>query len=69
MKGLGDVVAKVTEVTGIAAAVKAIVGDDCGCAARRERMNAMFPFQTGKDQYYTEKIKDGNNTSLDSGRR
>ena len=64
MQGLGDVVAKVTQVTGIAAAVKAIVGDDCGCAARKERMNAMFPFQTGKDQYYTEKIKDGN-TSLD----
>jgi hypothetical protein len=57
MKGLGDVVAKVTEVTGIAAAVKAIVGDDCGCAARRDALNAMFPFQTGKDHYYTEKIK------------
>ena len=58
MKGLGDMVAKVTESTGIAAAVKAVAGDNCGCAARRERMNAMFPFQTGKDQYYTEKIKD-----------
>ena len=69
MRGLGDVVEHVAKVTGIAAAVKTIVGDNCGCAARRERMNAMFPFQTGKDQYYTEKIKDGNNTSLDSGRR
>jgi transketolase C-terminal domain/subunit len=46
MKGLGDVVAKVTEVTGIAAAVKAIVGDDCGCAARRERLNQMYDFRT-----------------------
>jgi hypothetical protein len=59
MQGLGDVVAKVTQVTGIAAAVKAVLGDDCGCEARRERMNAMFPFQT-------KKIKDGNNTRLDS---
>ena len=57
MQGLGDVVEHVAKVTGIAAAVKAIVGDDCGCEARRERMNAMFPFQT-------KKIKDGN-TSLD----
>jgi transketolase C-terminal domain/subunit len=46
MKGLGDVVAKVTEVTGIAAAVKAIVGDDCGCAARKERLNQMYDFRT-----------------------
>lgn len=59
MQGLGDVVEHVAKVTGIASAVKAYVGDDCGCAARKERMNAMFPFQTGKDQYYTEKIKDG----------
>ena len=66
MKGLGDVVEKVAKVTGIAAAVKTIVGDNCGCAARKERMNAMFPFQTGKDQYYTEKIKHGKDSSLDT---
>jgi hypothetical protein len=57
MKGLGDVVEHVAKVTGVAAAVKAVAGDDCGCAARRDALNAMFPFQTGKDHYYTEKIK------------
>ena len=50
MKGLGDVVAKVTESTGIAAAVKAVVGDDCGCAARRDALNRMFPFGSEKEQ-------------------
>jgi hypothetical protein len=57
MKGLGDVVEHVAKVTGVAAAVKAVAGDDCGCAARRARMNEKFPFET-------KKIKDGNNTSL-----
>lgn len=57
MKGLGDVVAKVTESTGIAAAVKAVVGDDCGCAARRDALNRMFPFN---------KPDDGKNSSVDT---
>lgn len=57
MKGLGDVVAKVTESTGIAAAVKAVVGDDCGCAARRDALNRMFPFN---------KTDDGKNSSVDT---
>jgi hypothetical protein len=47
-RGLGDVYKR---------QVKAVAGDDCGCAARRDALNAMFPFQTGKDHYYTEKIK------------
>jgi transketolase C-terminal domain/subunit len=46
INGLGDVIAKITEVTGIAAAVKAIVGDDCGCAARREYLNQKYDFRT-----------------------
>ena len=59
MKGLGDVVAKVTESTGIAAAVKAVVGDDCGCAARRDALNRIFPFN---------KLNDGKNSSVDTQR-
>ena len=49
MKGLGDMVAKVTESTGIAAAVKAVAGDNCGCAARRDALNRMFPFNKPDD--------------------
>lgn len=50
--GLGDSVAKVTEALGIdvvAETVAAAVGaDDCGCKARKEALNRMFPY--GKNQ-------------------
>jgi hypothetical protein len=59
MRGLGDMVAKVTESTGIAAAVKAVLGDDCGCAARRDALNRQFPFN---------KPQDGKDSSLDKVR-
>lgn len=37
--GLGDVIEKITEVTGIKKVVKTIFGDDCGCDERKEKMN------------------------------
>lgn len=40
--GLGDIVEAVTEATGIKKAVEAIT-DDCGCAARKEKLNKLFP--------------------------
>lgn len=60
MEGLGDLVAKVTEVTGIKAVVEAVAGKDCGCAQRQQKLNDMFPFQTPKDQYYQSKIDESN---------
>jgi hypothetical protein len=44
MEGLGDLVAKVTEVTGIKAVVEAVAGKDCGCAQRQAKLNEIFPF-------------------------
>ena len=41
-KGLGDIVTKFTEVTGIKDVVKAI-DPDCGCKARAEVLNDLFP--------------------------
>jgi len=41
-KGLGDVVEKITEATGIKAVVESLT-DDCGCAARKESLNKLFP--------------------------
>ncbi len=41
-KGLGDKIEKITEATGIKAVVEAIT-DDCGCAARKESLNKLFP--------------------------
>jgi len=41
--GLGDVVEKVTEATGIKSLVKGLT-DDCGCDARKDKLNRMFRF-------------------------
>ena len=44
--GLGDVVEKITEATGIKKLVKAIVGDDCGCDEKREKFNKAVNWRT-----------------------
>jgi hypothetical protein len=44
-RGLGDVVAMATAVTGIDRAVKAVVGKNCGCAARRAALNQAIPLK------------------------
>lgn len=37
--GLGDVVETITQATGIKKAVEWIMGDDCGCDERKEKLN------------------------------
>lgn len=48
-KGLGDTIAKITETSGIAAAVEAITKaagiQDCGCKKRQEQLNQIFPYK------------------------
>ena len=46
-KGLGDTVAKITEATGIAEAVKTVF-PDCGCEKRKEWLNKTFPYVNAK---------------------
>ena len=41
-EGLGDVVEKVLEKTGIAKAAKFILGDDCKCEERKEALNKIW---------------------------
>ena len=41
-KGLGDDIEKITEATGIKKLVKFIAGEDCGCDARKEKLNKIF---------------------------
>jgi hypothetical protein len=61
MEGLGDLVAKVTEATGIKAVVEAVAPQGgCGCAQRQQKLNQMFPFGTPKDQYYIDKLNESN---------
>ena len=43
-KGLGDTISKITEATGIDKVAKKILGDDCGCEERKQKLNKMFPY-------------------------
>lgn len=43
-EGLGDTIEQITEATGIKKLVKFIAGDDCGCQERKEKLNALFPY-------------------------
>ena len=40
-QGLGDKVEKVLEVTGVKAVVKAVLGDDCGCEEKKQKLNLL----------------------------
>ena len=47
-KGLGDSIEKFTKATGIKASVDYIfdkLGVDCGCEARKEKLNKLFPYK------------------------
>lgn len=68
-KGLGDKIEKFTEATGIKAVVEALV-DDCGCAARKEKLNELFPTRTLadlsiEDNEYLTKFFSVKTTSVD----
>ena len=44
-KGLGDTVESVLKATGIDKVAKFILGEDCGCDERKEKLNALFPYK------------------------
>ena len=43
--GLGDSVEKVLKATGIDKVAKKVLGDDCGCEERKEKLNKIFPYK------------------------
>ena len=43
-KGLGDTISKITKATGIDKLAKKVLGDDCGCEERKEKLNKIFPY-------------------------
>lgn len=43
-QGLGDSIEKITEATGIKAAVEFLAGEDCGCEERKEKLNKLFNY-------------------------
>ncbi len=47
MRGMGDLVERITEKTGIKAVVDKVAektGKDCGCGKRRDKLNKAIPF-------------------------
>jgi hypothetical protein len=52
-KGLGDTIEKITKATGIKKVVDTVanaLGEDCGCDARKELLNEMFPYKGADKQ-------------------
>jgi len=56
-KGLGDTIEQITEATGIKKMVKAIAGEDCGCDARKEKLNKLFPYSRQPECLEQEEIE------------
>jgi hypothetical protein len=52
-EGLGDSIEKITTATGIKKVVEAVAkttGKDCGCGARKDTLNRIFPYKTNKQK-------------------
>jgi hypothetical protein len=49
MEGLGDTIAMILKATGVETVVKAVAGDECGCKARQEKLNKLFPYGKSKE--------------------
>lgn len=43
-EGLGDTVEQVLEVTGIAKVAKWVLGEDCGCEERKQKLNELWRY-------------------------
>lgn len=43
-QGLGDTIENVLEATGIAKVAKFVLGEDCGCDERKQKLNNLFPY-------------------------
>ena len=54
-KGLGDSIEKVFKATGIDKVAKKVLGEDCGCDERKEKLNKLFPY--GKARQFTKDEK------------
>ncbi len=50
-QGLGDAVADLTHLTGLdglAHSYEQVTGKDCGCKARQQKLNQIFPYDVTK---------------------
>jgi len=44
-EGLGDTVENILEVTGVAKVAKWILGEDCGCEERKQKLNELWRYK------------------------
>ena len=44
-KGFGDSLARLFKNLKVDKAVKSVVGEDCGCDKRQDKLNRMFPYK------------------------
>jgi hypothetical protein len=65
-EGLGDTIENVLEVTGIAKVAKWVMGEDCGCDARKEKLNEIWKYK--RPECLTESEYDYLNTFYSRGR-
>ena len=44
-KGLGDTIEKILKKTGVKYVVNKVLGEDCGCDKRKEKLNERIPYK------------------------
>jgi hypothetical protein len=53
-RGIGDTIEKIMKATGVKNLVETVSGaigiDDCGCEARKNSLNKMFPYKNNNDE-------------------
>ena len=64
-KGLGDTVEKALKTTKLDKVAKWVLGEDCGCEERKQKLNDLFPF--GKAECLTEQEYEWLKVWYDSG--
>lgn len=65
-EGLGDTVENILEATGIAKVAKWVMGEDCGCDARKEKLNELWRYK--RPECLTEYEHDYLHTFYNRGR-
>lgn len=68
-QGLGDTIEAGLQAVGIDKVAKFILGEDCGCQERKEKLNKLFPYKkanclTEKDYEYLTLFFDRKRTSI-----
>lgn len=68
-EGLGDTVEQILEVTGVAKVAKWILGEDCGCEERKEKLNKLWRYKkpeclTEEEYNFLDKFYNRNRSSV-----